>query len=514
MFVLLLMVFAAGLLSVLTCLIMAAGYGLVLIALAGMIRNVRQEISRSQLSRILMAIVIDHALTAVAAFFLMLMMAFLPATEQFLPLVAEPDSKDTALIISIGLILAVFCLLWTSVAVLLYQMRETLIRRGSLQHELEWEPWLTTLIVIGMVFQIPTFFIVFLFASPLMSQLQRVARLNRQANLIWTLALATTRGLPLGSEVLGLARGMWGRNRLRMELFSENLDAGQSIANSLERQPGLVPPSMVMQIRLGEETGTLGEVLNSCATEQVRRNSNEEDLVSSQNAFMVLLIPLTFLPLIAGFMGYYLVPKFKKIFEDFGVPLGQLTTTVFKLADERSGLPFLFGSAAFGLVSTLVAIWYRDTEKEWAFFNGWSPRTQAPPLLRSLAILVCEHRPLPSGLEALETSHPRPSIRKRITRVLSQVEQGADIWEALLKQRLINSTDLMLVKAAERVRNLPWALEQIAETIERRSWQRFRTGMEILFPVLTICLGGIVLLLIVAFFLPLLQTINQLSHFE
>lgn len=507
MFLLFLALIGSGLISILVFLLMAAVYGLGLIFLVGAIRNVRQEISRNNLRRLLLIISIDHGLTAALAITLAFLIVFVPAARYFLPLMIETGMDGEGLIVMTSLICVFFSMLWVAVGGLLFSVQDSLKTRTSLRRELDWEPWLTVLIVIGCVLQLGTGFFFLLVAAPLIWQVNRLARFNRQGNLIWTLSLAVSRGLPLGKEVLALAQCYWGRQRLRLELLSENLDAGQSIANSLERQPGLVPFSVAMQIRMGEETGTVSHVLTNCGTAQSGKYLKEEEIVSTQQAFMILLIPLALLPLIMAFLAVNLVPKYKSIFSQFGIDPGELPKAVFQMADVYAGLPILAIIVSFVLVGLL----FRDWERDWPFLSWWAPRANAPPILRSLALLIRENRPVSPGLEALETSHVRLTVRKQLTRILTQIDKGINLWDALAAQRLIGSHDLMLLHAAERVRNLPWALEQLAETIERRYWQRFRVILEILFPLATILIGLVVLVIAVAFTLPLAKTIYHLS---
>ncbi|MDB5386506.1 MAG: epsF 3 [Planctomycetaceae bacterium] len=500
-----------GLLSVVVCLLIAAGYGVGLILLVGQIRNVRQEISRERLGRFLLVIGVDHFVSAIFGLILCSLLIAVPAVRGYFPLINGPKVTDEAIVISVALIMAFFSMLWTSVGVLLVLIRKSLISRGAIQRELDWEPWLTVVLVAGVLLQIPTLFFFLLVCAPLLLQVRRLMAINRQGNLIWTLSLAVRRQLPLGKEVRNLSEGLWGRQRLRLELLSENLDAGQSLSNSLERQPGLVPLSVVTQLRLGEDTGTLSEIAPQCGAAQVRSFAKEETVAATQNAFMILLLPITFLPLVMGFVGYWIVPKHKKIFEDFGVSTPELTRTAFALLDGNSGFPAVIGLMSIACVISTIAVILRDRERDWPFLTWLVPRTNAPLILRSLALLVRENRPLATGLRALESSHARLRVRAQLKRVLAQLDQGSDAWEALASQRLVSRHDLLLLRAAERIRNLPWALEQIAETIERRSWNRLRVLLEVAFPVITIAIGLVVLGFIVAFTLPLVLTLENMA---
>jgi type IV pilus assembly protein PilC len=511
MFLILLLISALGLWSIITTMLLAACYGVGLILLVGKIRNARLEVSRGQLGGILLALCVDQFLSAAIALTLATMIVGFPLTHELFPLVHGPKVQHEAWIISTAAILGFFGTIWLATGVLLMFVWESLTERGSVQGELDWEPWLTVMIVGGCLLQIPTLFSFLLICTPFLLQIRRLTRINRQGNLIWTLSLAVHRGLPFGPEIKNLSEGLWGRERMRLLLLSENLDSGQSLSNSLERQPGLVPLWLVTQLRLGEETGTVNEVLTSCAIRQVQHYAREEDVVATQNAFMILLLPIMFLPLIVGFIGYYIVPKQKKILEDFGMEIPEITKFVFKLLGHDLGFSTFLGFVAMACAMTTVIIFVRERERDWPFLRWLSPRSNTPLILRALALLIAESRPLSTGLCALAGSHPRSSVRTQLKRVLSKIDHGANAWEALAAERLIGAHDLLLLRAAERVHNLPWALEQISEMIERRTWNRLRVVMEIAFPIVAVCIGLIVLLFTTAFTMPMISIIKALA---
>jgi type II secretory pathway component PulF len=513
MFLIVLIVSVSGLLSIMTSLVLAAGYGVGMILVAGLIRNARQEISRDGLGRLLFGIAVDQFVSAVLTFVLAMLLTMVPHIRGFFPLIFYgTDSEQQVLVISNALALVCFSLVMTAVGILLLLVRETLTVQGPVQKELDWEPWLRVLVVGGCVLQLPTAFFFFLVSAPFLWQVHRLAKMNRQANLIWTLALAVRRGLPLGREVLTLSKSLWGRQRLRLEYLSENLDAGQSLSNSLERQPGLVPLSVVVQIRLGEDTGTLTDVLAACGAGQLQQYSTNAEVVATQNALMILMIPIMLIPFFFGFIGYYIIPKHKKIFEDSGIQPTELLKFLFSVMDPGLSIATLIGFMSLVFVTAMYFALIRDRERDWPIVSRLAPRSNAPLILRALALLVRESRSLTTGLRALAGSHARQTVRIQLNRVLTQINHGDDAWEALARQRLISRHDLLLLRAAERLRNLPWALEQIADTTERRMRKRLQIALELVVPIAVVIIGLFVLVFTVSLMMPYVMTADQMSR--
>jgi type II secretory pathway component PulF len=71
-----------------------------------------------------------------------------------------------------------------------------------------------------------------------------------------------------------------------------------------------------------------------------------------------------------------------------------------------------------------------------------------------------------------------------------------------------------VLEAAERAGNLSWALRELAEGSERRLGYRMQALAQVLFPLIVILIGGIVFLLAVAYFSPLIRLVEELARIE
>lgn len=511
MFLIVPLIMFSGLLSILTVIIFASLYGLELILLALLIRNVRQETSRDSLRLFLRLIAFDHLLAAVTALSCGMLLASMPGMQRFIPLLQNSGDIDNTATITLATTLAFFTVVWILVAVLLLLISPDLDSRISIHRQLRWHRWTTVMIALGLILSLPTMGVFLIIGVPLIWHVMYSARMSRQATLLWTLAIAIRQGVPLGPEVMALADAFWGRQRLRLQLLSENLDAGMSLASSLERQPGLLPRSVVMMIRMGEETNSVAAALECSALRQSRQQERETDLISLQQAFLLLLIPMMVIPNIVGFLCYFIVPKFKKIFEDFGTELPALTIGMINVADTTSGAALLVFLGTVGGAILLVVINTRDRELDWPLLNVLAPRVNGPPILRALALLIRENRSLTAGIQGLMWSHPRATVRLQLTHINQSLQHGGDLAGCLAEQRLIRTGDVPLLRAAERVRNLPWCLEQLAGAMERRFWYRLRILLEVGYPACVVAMGVVVMLIVAGFFMPLVKLLNDLS---
>ena len=88
---------------------------------------------------------------------------------------------------------------------------------------------------------------------------------------------------------------------------------------------------------------------------------------------------------------------------------------------------------------------------------------------------------------------------------------GVGVWADLAGAGLLTRHDAAALEAAERVGNLPWALRALADGGDRRSHYRLLALGQVLQPLAILGLGGLVLVICLAYFGPLVAMIELLG---
>jgi type IV pilus assembly protein PilC len=219
---------------------------------------------------------------------------------------------------------------------------------------------------------------------------------------------------------------------------------------------------------------------------------------------------------IVTFVMVYIIPKFKFIFMGFGTELPGVTVLMISIADLLADfwyllLPmFLAGSAVF-FWSCRQAFEWGWSETWLAWWLGFGRQSEIPRLLRRLRSAVSAKQPWPVALRPMVLKHSQDNIRGRLERVLGRVTAGMGVWPAMRDAGLLNARDVGLLEMAERANNLEWALNALAEAKERSLAHRWQVLVTMSVPVFTIAVGLMVLLICVAFFMPLVKLLNDLS---
>ncbi len=339
---------------------------------------------------------------------------------------------------------------------------------------------------------------------------------SRQAATLWLLAIVTKRKLPLVDEVEAFADGVMAVDKRKVAMVAERLRGGASLGESLADVPGLVPEQAALLARVGERTGTIDVALRSEAERLLRSAGPAAASGSSPSLLAMYLVAILLLAatILSGIM-IFIIPKFKKIFDDFGSRLPAMTEFVIDASSATASywyLPFaLMIAAAWALGLSYLLLRAFGVRLPRLRLPWRGARSSAPVALRALALAAEAGRPLGDGLDPLADDARHPSDRRRFGRLRARHVAGEDVWLALRAGWFVTTNEADLLAAAERAGNLPWALRHVADRLDDRRRLRWAAALEFLQPAVVLAMGLVVAVIVIGLFLPLVQLINDLS---
>ena len=114
-------------------------------------------------------------------------------------------------------------------------------------------------------------------------------------------------------------------------------------------------------------------------------------------------------------------------------------------------------------------------------------------LRQTLALLLETEHTVPEALEVLEQSgYFSGTVRRRLRLVRFRVALGEPLVEELCRQGLLPKHMAPLLQAAERARNLPWALNELGESLGTRTLRTAHRLSMAVFPTAVLAVGLIV----------------------
>ncbi len=343
-----------------------------------------------------------------------------------------------------------------------------------------------------------------LFAVVLVCQRYRRAR---QQAILSTLAVAAERGIPLASVLRAFVaerRGAAARAACKVATY---LESGETLPEALADVGGLVPRQAMLKIRVGQESGGLIQALREAGQSEIAAES-----VRSQVGGKLVYLGFLglFMALVFVFVLLKIAPAFAKIFQDFGADL-PAATKFFTSASYAAVVYWYLWIWPLVVAPGYVLVWaVTGFEADFPCLRRLAARLDTAAILESLALVAERQRPITGGLTTLANHYPKASVRRRLAMALATTIGGTDWADSLRAQGLIRAADLAVLRAAQRLGNLPWALRELAEGNRRRFTYRAYVFLQFFFPLAILFFGLTVAAFAVAYFSPLISLIQKL----
>ncbi len=339
-------------------------------------------------------------------------------------------------------------------------------------------------------------------------------RTAEQRALIWVLAVAAERGISLAEAARSFASERSDEMGLRAARLADTLDAGTPLPLALLQSKNLLPKDSMLTADLGAELGILGPALRQAAESSQRAD------VTLRIVFDKLIYLFALACVMCGviaFVAVWIAPEFEKIMDEFGLESPAASRLLYDVGNFLSRHIAVAWMLLMVLLFALLAAI--------GLYLGWIPRTlpligwltrrvDTVMIMRILALAVRQERPVADTIRSLAERYPYTpysGIWLRLQRASRAIDQGG-VWQDCLRQAgLIGAADAAVLQAAERVGNLAWALNEMADSNTRRLAHRLTTVVNIAFPALVFGFGICVCIMAVGLIYPLVDILRALS---
>lgn len=292
------------------------------------------------------------------------------------------------------------------------------------------------------------------------------------------------------------------------------VDGGFSLSGAL-RTRAEFNTLMVSIVSAGEEGGKLDESLDRLATFLERQDELRRKIVSAVTYPAVVI-------LFAVFILYILVtvvmPRFSQVFRGLNVPLPTLTVQVFNFSEWMAEFWYipLLAVLLFGIVVSMLAK-NKDTKPAMdamklklplvgdIFFKSAMARSN-----RTLASLVDSGVPILKSLEMTAEVTDNAVIGKAYTSLRDAARKGASLGDTAKNISVFPVMIAHMMKVGEETGQLETMLDKVAGWFEMELDEKIKRLTSILEPVLIIFVGGIVALVALAIFTPIVTAIQTM----
>jgi type IV pilus assembly protein PilC len=356
-------------------------------------------------------------------------------------------------------------------------------------------------------------------AGPKKKQTFTIGGVNAKKLTTFTRQLSTLQdaGLPI-LRSLRILEGQSKPGALKNALMGviEDVESGNTLSEAMAKQPKAFDNLYVNMVKAGEAGGALEVILQRLAEFKERAQSLKRKV---QGAMIYPVAVITVATAIVGFIMYYIIPKFKAIFNDFGVELPGITVMLIGISDAVVGYWFLIP-----VVPLTVLILFKIIKKNKTGAYILDRVVLKIPILgqiiskstvartcRTLGTLLASGVPILEALSIARDTAGNEVFRKAFEHIHSSIREGESMAVPLRETRIVDDMVVNMVDVGEETGALDNMLYKVADVYDEEVSVLVEGLISMLEPLMVVVLGLIVGFIVIALFMPLVKLLNDLS---
>lgn len=298
--------------------------------------------------------------------------------------------------------------------------------------------------------------------------------------------------------------------------LANELRGGSDLSAAMTSCPKAFSPLYVSMVSAGEASGQMDVILQRLADYV---EASEELKREIRSAMTYPVISLVLVLSITAFLMIGVVPGFKEVFDGLGAELPGLTKATLAISDWLRAKWYLVFVGMAGLVFGFMAL--KKTPQGALMLDHATLRA---PVFGQLARKVCLARfsrtfatlvrsgvPIMATLDIVAETAGNRVISDVVLASRDSVRNGNMLSEPLSKSKVFPPMVVRMIAIGERSGALEALLEKIAEFYDSQVKAAIKALTSLIEPLLICFMGGIVGVVILSVFLPILNIIGELS---
>lgn len=296
----------------------------------------------------------------------------------------------------------------------------------------------------------------------------------------------------------------------------DDVESGSSLSEALGKHPKCFNRLYVNMVRAGEAGGALEVILQRLSEFLEKGQSLKRKVVGA----MVYPAVVIFVAVaILTFIMVAIIPKFKKIFDEFGLSLPWATKTLINvsnwMADYWWTIP-LFPMSIYLLVKLIrmskAGNYALDRALLWVpVLGALVEKTIVARTMRTLGTLISSGVPILEAINIVKETANNAVFERMFQRVLESIREGETIADPLRESRLVDDMVTNMVEVGEETGDLDTMLYKIADFYDEWVDTLVKSLISLLEPIMIVFLGFTIGAIVISLFLPLIKLLEGLS---
>ncbi|WP_018996837.1 type II secretion system inner membrane protein GspF [Hirschia maritima] len=289
-----------------------------------------------------------------------------------------------------------------------------------------------------------------------------------------------------------------------------NVVEGQSLSDALSSQRIAFPALYTSIVAAGETAGALDVVMGRLADYQEKSEEMRGKVISA--LIYPIVVGVVALMVVVALL-VFVVPRVVEQFETMGQKLPLLTQTMVNISEflQAYGLFLSAGIVVavlvLGRMSRIESVKRRLDRFSLSLpLIGEVVRSVASArFARTFATLAASKAPVLDCLRAAKETTPNLILRDAVQQVIEDVREGGSLSQSMARTKEFPPLVTHMAAGGEASGEYGPMFEKGAEYLERDFEKTSSVALGLLEPLITVVMGGLVMIIILAIMLPILQ---------
>ncbi|MCX6722845.1 MAG: type II secretion system F family protein [Candidatus Staskawiczbacteria bacterium] len=347
--------------------------------------------------------------------------------------------------------------------------------------------------------------------------LNRKVSLSEKMFMARNLSIMVSTGLPLVRGFVILANQS--KNKKMKEALldiSQEVSKGRGLADSFKKYPDIFSELFQSMIEIGEESGTLEEVLNVLALQLEKENEMHSKI---QKALIYPAILITVMIIVGFCLSIFVLPKINVFFQSLNADLPITTRIIlgfggFVLRYWYLMLIVFFVSAFSFLTAsrTKTGKFFIDTAMiKTPLVSTLVKKTNTASLIRSLSSLLSSGVALIRSLEITSGSVSNYYFKEALQEASKDIAKGKKLFESLMPfENIFPYGTIEMIEIGEETGKTSLILKKLAEFYEEEVSNAAENLSVIIEPLLIVFIGAAVGVFAVSIIGPLYSVLGNI----
>lgn len=323
-------------------------------------------------------------------------------------------------------------------------------------------------------------------------------------------------GLPM-VKALDIVEQMLKPGAMRNAIMDvrDEVEQGSTLSEAMAKCPRVFDDLYVSMIKAGEIGGMLSQILNRLADFREKSEKLRKAIIGA------LIYPAAVITIAGGILTLivmFIVPKFKKMFEDMDVDMPTPTIMLMAFGDFLVNQWYMVPMIPITLIATFIGVRrtaigkkYTDTAALYIpIFGIIISKSSVSRLCRTLGELSSSGVPILDSLNILKTSVGNAVVEEAVADIHTSIREGENIADPMRRHKIFDVMVVNMVEVGEETGELDKMLVKIADTYDNDVDTIVSSMMSLLEPFLIIGMGLAVGFIVVSLFLPLVSIIENM----